>query len=190
MSDHTKQSPPEDPLRPHAYDGIQEYDKRLPNWWLVTLYATIAFSLFYWLYYHLSGVSADEYQVLARELAAIEAAKQASPAGNVDGDAFLAMSNDPKVVAAGEATFALYCVACHMPGLRGPDENPVAIGPNLIDAVTIHGGTPVDIQRTITVGVPEKGMVAWGPVIGDQKIVELVAFILSKQESSAGVAAP
>lgn len=190
MPDLNKQTPPEDPLRPHSYDGIQEYDKPMPNWWLFTLYGTIVFSLFYWLYYHLSGVSGDEYKDLARELAAIETAKQASPAGNLEGEAFISMSRDPAVVAEGEATFGLYCVACHMAGLRGPDESPIAIGPNLVDDIWIHGGTPADIQRTITDGVPEKGMVSWGPVIGDQKIVELVAFILSKQEASAGASAP
>jgi cytochrome c oxidase cbb3-type subunit 3 len=190
MSDLNKPNPPEDPLRPHSFDGIQEYDKRLPNWWLFTLYGTIVFSLFYWLYFHMSGVGGDDYKDLARELASIEAAKKASMAGGLGSDDLAKMSQDPAIVAAGEATFAGYCVACHMPGLRGPDESPVAIGPNLIDDVWIHGGTAADIHRTITNGVVEKGMLAWGPVLGDQKINELVAFILSKQESSAGAATP
>jgi cytochrome c oxidase cbb3-type subunit 3 len=190
MSDLNKQNPPEDPLRPHSFDGIQEYDKRLPNWWLFTLYGTIVFSLFYWLYFHFSGVGGNDYKNLARDLAEIEAAKKSSTSGAVGGEDLLKMSQDPAVVAAGAATFTGYCVACHMPGLRGPDENPTAIGPNLIDDVWIHGGTPDDIRRTITQGVVEKGMLAWGPVLGEQKINELVAFILSKQESPAGAAAP
>ena len=33
-------------LRPHEYDGIQEYDQKLPNWWLVIFYGSIALFVF------------------------------------------------------------------------------------------------------------------------------------------------
>ncbi len=32
----------------HDYDGIREYDNRLPLWWLITLWGAVAFGMIYW----------------------------------------------------------------------------------------------------------------------------------------------
>ncbi len=41
-----------------------------------------------------------------------------------------------------------------------------SVGPNLTDAYWIHGGAPLQIHKTVTNGVPDKGMVAWGDQLG------------------------
>ncbi|BET69602.1 hypothetical protein ASA1KI_45200 [Opitutales bacterium ASA1] len=176
----------EDPIRHHTYDGIQEYDKRLPNWWLFTLYGAIVFSIVYWMYYHLSGVGTSGHELLARDMAAVQEARLANSMGTL-GDAELwAMSKDEKFVAAGRESYSVNCVACHLASLRGKEESPTAIGPSLLDGEWIHGGTPSEIRAVIANGVLAKGMPAWGPVLGDRKVIELVAFVMSHHEGPAG----
>ena len=169
--------PHEDPIRHHTFDGIQEYDKRLPNWWLLTFYATIAFSVVYWFYYsHSSLVPSDQAQV-EDQIARIKEAKLASGATVLDDDMLWTMSRDGKVVAAGEATFKGTCMSCHGEALGG------GIGPNLVDQLWLYGGRPTDILGTVSNGTA-KGMPPWGPVLGTKKISEVVAFILSKHQPS------
>jgi cytochrome c oxidase cbb3-type subunit 3 len=171
-------TPPEDPIRPHVFDGIQEYDKRLPNWWLYTLYLTIAFWVAYWGYYEWLRFGKDGPQEIAAAMAKIEADKLS--VAKVDDGAFWKMSVNPAFVEAGRATYNTNCVACHLPSLRGKGESSVAIGPDLTDTTWIHGGKPTEIHETITKGVLAKGMPAWGPVLGAKKITEVTAYILSK----------
>ena len=172
MSEPVPPPPPEDAFRPHSYDGIREYDKRLPNWWLWTFYVTIIFAVIYWLYYFTTGVGPDDPTALARELARIETAKLEAVATLSD-DALWKMSRNDAFVAAGRATFETTCATCHNLKLTG------GIGPNLLDQQWIHGGKPTEIFHTVTTGVPAKGMPTWGPVLGTKKITEVVAYILS-----------
>ena len=133
MAREPNKRPPEDSVREHTYDGIQEYNKRLPNWWLFTLYGSIVFGFFYWFYFHRSGVGTFDKEQLAQKLAAIEAAKESGQANILDDDGLWALSKDPKAVAAGQATFEANCIACHLKSLRGKEESPTAIGPSLVD---------------------------------------------------------
>jgi cytochrome c oxidase cbb3-type subunit 3 len=166
---------PEDPLRPHTYDGIQEYDKRLPNWWLWTLWLTVVFSILYWAYYHAYGIGTDSAGKLATQMAenTAQAARAAASSGPLDDAALWSRSHDPATVKAGKATFDTLCASCHKPDMTG------LIGPNLVDKEWIHGGLPLEVMKTITDGVLAKGMVAWGPILGREKIIECTAYIMS-----------
>ena len=170
--------PPEDSLRPHVFDGIQEFNKRLPNWWLFTLYATIVFWVGYWGYYQWFRVGPTGPQAVERAMAEIEARKLAAVASlTLDDHGLWDMSRNPVFVDAGHATFSSICVACHKESMRGVDEG--GIGANLTRQVWIHGGNPTQILATVTNGVPLKGMPTWGPVLGQKKIAEVVAYVLS-----------
>ena len=41
----------EDGTTGHAYDGIQEYDKPLPKWWLVIFFGSIVWGVAYWVFF-------------------------------------------------------------------------------------------------------------------------------------------
>ena len=164
--------PPDDQLRPHEFDGIQEYDRRLPNWWLATFYGAIIFWAGYWFYYERAHLGPTNQARVEQQIAVIEAARLAA-APSVDDASLWKMSRNPVFVEAGRATFTTTCVSCHTEKLTG------AIGPNLVDHLWIHGGRPTEIYHTVTNGVLVKGMPAWGPVLGPKKITEAVAYVLS-----------
>lgn len=100
----------------------------------------------------------------------------ARSSGVINNDTLWDMSKDAALVSAGKGTFATACASCHLPDLRG------GIGPNLADTTLVHSGQPLEILKTITDGVLEKGMPTWGPLLGKQKITELTAFILSHHQ--------
>ena len=180
MNDPTRPPRPEaeEEVRKHVFDGIQEYNKRLPNWWLLTFYGSIVFAFGYWFYYVHSNLPVSDGERVVAELARIDAQKMSSNIV-VDDDHLWQMSGNPVLVAGGKDTFNSLCAACHLASLRGKSESAAAIGPNLIDDEWIHGSQPEQIYATIDAGVLAKGMPAWGPVLGTKKVAEVAAYVLS-----------
>ena len=169
-------------LRPHTYDGIQEFDQRLPNWWLNTLYGAIAFSIVFWFAHMIAKIMPTDGDQVDAEMAKIAAVKMASSIDVTNDEVFWEMSKNPVFTTAGKATFDSLCVACHLASLKGKGENPAAVGPNLVDTAWIHGGTPKELYATVSQGVLIKGMPAWEPVLGQKKTAEVVAYVLSHHQ--------
>ena len=176
---------PEEPIRPHVFDGIQEYDKRLPNWWLNTLYITIVFWVAYWAYHEWLHLGQSDVQIVESAMARI-ATERLSEA-KLDDASLWRMSQNAAFRDAGKATFDTNCAACHLASMRGKSESPVAIGPDLTDTSWLHGGKPTEIHQLIMKGVLVKGMPAWESVLGAKKISEATAYILSKHQEGEPV---
>ena len=169
-------------IRDHVYDGIQEFDQRLPNWWLNTLYGAIIFWIVYWFVNVIAGLVPSDRTRVDAEMTRISAAKMASSIDVSNNDKFWEMGHNAVFVDAGKQTFISLCVACHLPSMRGKSETPSAVGPDLTDTKWLHGGTPREIYNTVSKGVLAKGMPAWEPVLGQKKTVEVVAYILSHHQ--------
>ncbi len=178
MTPETPRDPKEDPIRHHVFDGIAEYDRRLPNWWLLTFYGAIAFAIVYWFDRQTFGNRNDEDE-LRRDLARIEAIRLAD-AGSRDDDTLWKMSRNAAFTNPGSATYKSTCASCHGDSLNG------GIGPSLVDNEWLHGNQPLQLITTVEEGVPAKGMPSWGPMLGTKKVNEVVAFILSHHTAPAG----
>jgi cytochrome c oxidase cbb3-type subunit 3 len=159
--------------RPQDDDPIEGLQKRVPNCWLWILSGIIIFSFCYWL--RNQWVASN---VPAIQTAQIAAVKTDSPEAVMTDEQLWQMSEIPDIVKAGSETFGVLCASCHGVGLEGNT------GPNLADRIWLHGSNPTQIANVIREGVPAKGMPAWGPVLGNRRVFEATAFILSHHRQS------
>ena len=167
-----------DVILDHEYDGIQEFDNRLPNWWLWTLWGTIFFGVGYWLVFHTYGLRDLPYAAYEKVMAASNASRADSSARGLTGEDLVAMSQDPEKIAQGKEIWGQYCIVCHKATGEG------LVGPNLTDPYWIHGGDPLDIHNTVVQGVVDKGMAAWGRQLGPDRVDAVVAWVLTLRNTN------
>ena len=160
----------------HEFDGIREYDNCLPNWWMMTFYGAILFAIVYWFAIYMTKSTPIDYQRLQVEMNRIAAIRLASSADSLSDEQIWKMVENPDVLASGQKVYQEICITCHGANLEG------GIGLPLIKNQWVHGGHPTDLLKILNNGVLEKGMPAWGPIIGPKKSIEVIAFILSKND--------
>jgi cytochrome c oxidase cbb3-type subunit III len=167
------------PVIGHAVDGIEEFDNPLPGWWVWIFWATIVFSIGYWIYYqHGPGPSVIAEYEAEQRLAAAQAPAPAAAGGGMSDDAIAALARDATAMAKARETFAAKCAVCHGPQGQG------LIGPNLTDEYWLHGDRPSELVRTITDGVADKGMIPWKDHLPAPEIAALAAYIGTLQGSN------
>lgn len=166
-----------DVLLDHDYDGIKELDNALPPWWKWGFYITIVVAGIYIFRYHISNSGLNPLQEYDKEMVA--AAEQLDNFKRNSKEAFdekTVTIADAKGIAEGKKVFAGTCFPCH--GANGEGN---AVGPNLTDKYWLHGGSIGEVFKTITNGVPDKGMQAWGKTFSPADIRNITSFVLSLQ---------
>lgn len=167
-------------LLDHNYDGIQELDNPLPNWWLVTFFITIIFGFIYWIHY-----TFGEGPTLLDELKIAMAQLPKAQEAVLSEDEMEQRLNAAGALEQGREIFSAKCAACH--GAEGQG----IIGPNLTDRFWIHGsGKKTDILMTVNKGVLEKGMPAWGEQLKEQEIIFVSGFVASLKNTKPKNAKP
>jgi cytochrome c oxidase cbb3-type subunit 3 len=190
----------------HVWDGIQELDTPMPRWWLNVLYATIAFSVLWWVLYPaipwFSGYTKgllgyNSHGVYQQEAAAAAEAQKvwidkigASTTDQINGDAELLNF----AMGGGKALFNENCAACHAPGGAGRPTYPV-----LADDDWLWGGNLAQIEQTIRHGIRAPGdddtrtniMPNFGSdsVLTGPQIADVTAFVMSLSREQADAAA-
>lgn len=172
-------------LLDHEYDGIQEFDNRLPNWWMWIMWGSIVFALGYWLVFHTLGLrpSSQEQHAAVMQRAQEEQLARAAAQG-VDDNFLVMMSQTASKVAEGRDLFLKHCVACHL------DKGQGMVGPNLTDDAWIHGCAPLAMLKTVADGVPAKGMPAWQNQLGPSRVQAVVAYTLTLKGTNVPGKAP
>jgi len=174
-----------DEMLEHEFDGIREYDNPPPAWIMWMLYASIAVAVGYWLFYQTFGVGRQPVQLYEAEMARAAETQLAKLAKQELSDETLAlMAAVPAQVGEGRAIFDQFCVVCHGAGGEGN------VGPNLTDSYWIHGGAPMKIWKTVTDGVTDKGMAAWGGQLGPARVQKVVAYVLTMKDTNRPGKAP
>lgn len=183
-------------LRPHEFDGIQEFDQKMPNWWLFLFYGAIGFFLVWWLAYYQFGLMQPDTERVDGEMRQVEKRKAdalAALLSTLNDDLLVnQFAADPAVVALGQTTYMTLCTGCHGPDLTasmdlGGGKLAPMTGLSLKDGEWKYGSHPMDIFKLINEGTPadQPGhngarMAAWGQVMPPMQIVELVSFIISE----------
>ena len=163
-----------DILLEHDYDGIRELDNRIPPWFNYLFIATIIFAIIYFFDYEIfksSPSQIEEYNI-EMKLASIQKEENLK-SGALLNEKTVTVLKDAADLNKGKEIFTANCVACHRQDGGG------LVGPNLTDDYWIHGGGIKNIFKTITDGVPDKGMISWKSQLNSKQIQEVASYIIS-----------
>ncbi len=162
----------------HVWDGdLGEYNNPLPRWWLWMFFISVAFAIGYLALYpgfgnfagRLGWTAVNQHEAQQR---ASEAQAQQIMA-RFAGKSVAELRTDPAALAMGRNLFANNCAVCH-----GSDGHGNPGFPNLSDQDWLYGGSPEQIEATIS-GGRAGVMIAWQDMLGTAGVENVMAYVLS-----------
>ena len=195
----------EPPTTGHEWDGLTEFDNPLPRWWLWIFYATVLWSVAYWVAMpawplvegYTRGLLGYSQRVVVADQIADRQAMQAQYVERIADASLEEIQADPVLLAfalaGGQSAFAVNCSQCHGSGAQG------AVGyPNLNDDDWLWGGSLEAIAHTIRHGVRNDSdesryseMPAYGrdELLEPQQIDDVVRYVMSLSAGTGATAA-
>jgi cytochrome c oxidase cbb3-type subunit 3 len=179
----------------HEWDGIKELNTPLPRWWVWVFYATIIWSVLYWIAYPAWPLVSSYTKGLFGYSSRANVAVEIAALHNLRGEKAVALANaslgeiekNPALLAfaraQGKAAFGDNCAPCHGIGATGAKGYP-----NLNDDDWLWGGTLPAIYQTIQYGIRsghpearENQMPAFGKdgVLTREQIVQVANYVRS-----------
>lgn len=162
----------ENNLRQHSFDGIQEYDNNLPNWWVWSFILCIIWSIFYGVHYHWVGSGKIGIEALAEENRVAREIQIAMSGGVIPDKVLSEMSHDQSRIEAGKAIFVkANCAMCHGADAYGN------VGPNLRDNFWKYGSSMTAIVESIRDGRNNNQMPSQGHLLAPNDIYNLTCYL-------------
>jgi cytochrome c oxidase cbb3-type subunit 3 len=145
----------------HVWDGVRELNNPLPRWWLILFWASVLWSIAYWVFMpswpgasgYLAGLrDHSERRNVEAAVAAFAADREDRMRSLLSVDTIEAVERDPQLLEfslnAGASLFGDNCATCHGAGGQGFPGYPA-----LVDDEWIWGGSLPEIRQTLRYGV-------------------------------------
>jgi len=187
----------------HTFDGIEELNNPLPNWWSTFFLLTIIWAVGYIALYGLGnwtgllGWKSSNQGILnlteskAKTLEYLDKSsgvlvqydREMAQADEKYGPIFAAyaarsiedLATDTEALKVGQRLFIQNCSQCH-----GSDARGTTGFPNLADKDWLYGGSPEAIEASILHGRKAAGMMAWEAALGgDEGVKQVAAYVIS-----------
>ncbi len=159
----------------HNYDGIEELDNPLPQWWLYLFVLTLVFGAAYLAIYPGIWKGVADWSATGQ----LEQETQQHQARYAENFARYAEMPIPEVIQheqalrMGQRIFSNNCALCH-----GSDGGGAFGFPNLRDGDWLYGGAPETIKTTIMDG-RQGQMPSWVSIIGEQGVKQVSSYVRS-----------